>query len=380
MELYDQGHGCIDYRTTVPAGNAAKLSVGEVHDYAWIYLDGKQVGVMDRRVHRYSITLPARTSPGQLDILVEAVGRVNFGPGIHDRKGLHGPVQLEGQAAPLAGWEVYSLPLDDAELAGLHYQSAPVTGPAFWRGNFDLTQTGDTFLDMHGWGKGVVWINGHCLGRFWDIGPTQTMYTPGPWLKAGHNEVVVLDLIGPRDPKLAGLATPVLNELHYELDFSRKVRAAGTFNVSSLSPAEEGSFTDDTNPQEVHFKTAVTGRYLCLQALNSTNGKQLASVAELEAYDSAGQILPRTNWKLFWVDSEELGFEGENALDGQSSSQWNTTLSNSPYPHAIVIDLGQSTAIGGIRYLPSSDLKNPGHIKDYRVYVSDKSFGLIPPP
>jgi beta-galactosidase len=380
MEQYDQGHGCIDYRTTVPAGPAATLSVGEVHDFAWIFLNEKQVGVMDRRRHGYSVPLPARTSPSQLDILIEAVGRVNFGPGIHDRKGLHGPVQLAGQTAPLQGWQVYSLPLDDAELAVLKYQPAPVTGPAFWHGGFDLTQTGDTFLDMHGWGKGVVWVNGHCLGRFWDIGPTQTMYTPGPWLKTGHNDVVVLDLVGPREPKLAGLAKPVLDELHPEFDFSRKARATGAFSVDKLTPAQAGSFSAATDAQEVHFATLVTGRYLCLQALNAIDGKPLASVAELEAFDASGHLLPRTNWKLLWVDSEEEGREGENALDGQASSQWDTAHSGPPCPHEIVIDLGQNTTVDGIRYLPSSDPKNPGHIKDYRVYVSDHPFGLISPP
>jgi len=380
MEQYDQGHGCILYRVTVPAGPAATLSVGEVHDYAWIFLDGKQAGVMDRRRHSYSVQLPARTSPGQLDILVEAVGRVNFGPGIVDRKGLHGPVQLAGRPATLTDWQVYSLPLDDAELAALHYQSAHVSGPAFWRGGFDLKETGDTFLDMRGWGKGVVWVNGHCLGRFWDIGPTQTMYTPGPWLKKGHNDIVVLDLLGPREPKLAGLAQPILNEVHPELDFARKARATGAFNVANLTPAQEGSFTADIQAQEVHFAAPVTGQYLCLQAVNALDGKPLASIAELEAFDASGQLLPRTNWKLLWVDSEEAGREGENALDGQSSSQWDTAHSGAFFPHAMVVDLGQSAAIGGIRYLPSSDPKNPGHIKDYRVYISDQPFGLVPPP
>jgi beta-galactosidase len=100
----------------------------------------------------------------------------------------------------------------------------------------------------------------------------------------------------------------------------------------------------------------------------------------LEAFDLSGQVLARTGWKLFWVDSEEMGKEGENALDGQSSSQWDTAHSGSPYPHEIVIDLGESVDVSGIRYLPSNDTQNPGRIKDFRVYVSDKPFGLTPRP
>jgi beta-galactosidase len=349
----------------------------EVHDFAWVFLDGKQIGVMDRRHQTYSVPLPERTTPGQLDILVEAMGHVNFGWGIYDRKGLYAPAKL-ADSGPLTGWEVYSFPLDDAELSSLHYQTAPANGPAFWRGGFDLTQTGDTFLDLRGWGKGVVWVNGHCLGRYWDIGPTQTMYMPGPWLKTGHNEVVVLDLIGPREPKLAGLAQPILDELHPELELGRKTHVDGTISVDSLTPAGEGSFGADTQAQEVHFTSPVTGRYLCLQGLNAIDGKPIASVAELEAFDAPGQVLPRTNWKLIWVDGAEPGHEGGNALDGQSSSTWDTPHSGTPYPHAIVIDLGQSTTVGGISYLPSSDTQFPGHIKDYKVYVSDQPFGLTP--
>jgi beta-galactosidase len=162
-----------------------------------------------------------------LEILTEAVGRVNFGKEIHDRKGLQAPIELVAKVGDAAGielqnWSVSALPLDAPELTALHYRPATGTanpGPAFWRGSFSLTAAGDTFLDLRSWGKGVVWVNGHCLGRFWNIGPTQTMYCPAPWMRAGRNEVVVLDLLGPGDPTLAGLAQPILAELHPERDF-----------------------------------------------------------------------------------------------------------------------------------------------------------------
>lgn len=226
MEMYDQGQGCILYRTTLPAGPATKLSVKELHDFGWCFLDGKPIGVMDRRNYHFSISLPARTAPAQLDILVEALGHVNYGPHIDDRKGILDPVQLEGQASPVDNWQVYRFPLDAGELSSLHYQAAPVAGAAFWKGSFDLTKTGDTFLDLRSWGHGVAWVNGHCLGRFWDIGPTQTMYCPAPWLKVGHNEIVVFDLVGPRAPQVAGLALPISGELHPELDFTPGAVAA----------------------------------------------------------------------------------------------------------------------------------------------------------
>jgi beta-galactosidase len=67
---------------------------------------------------------------------------------------------------------------------------------------------------MRGWGKGTVWLNGHHLGRFWRIGPQQTLYVPAPWLKRGVNDVVVFDVERPAALRLAGLATPILNEVH----------------------------------------------------------------------------------------------------------------------------------------------------------------------
>jgi beta-galactosidase len=219
MEAYDQGYGCILYRTTVPAGAAAALEAAAVRDFGYVFLDGRRVGVFDRRGGGSSIRLPERAKASTLDILVEPMGRINFGPEMADRKGLIGPVSLGGAA--LAGWSVFRLPLDEGMLAGLRYKAAGgVAGPAFWRASVNLAAPGDTFLDLRGWGKGVVWVNGHCLGRFWDIGPTQTAYAPGCWLRAGPNEVVILDLLGPRDPSVAGLALPILDQLRPGLDFA----------------------------------------------------------------------------------------------------------------------------------------------------------------
>jgi len=222
MEQYDQGYGCILYRTNIPAGVAGELKATAVHDFGFVFLDGKRVGVLDRRCPNALITLPARDRVSRLDILVEPMGRINFGHDMIDPKGLIAPVQFEGK--PLKGWEVFRLPLDDKMLAGLTFQKQPPSGPAFWRGTFTLEKVGDTFLDLRGWGKGDVWVNGHCLGRFWNIGPTQTAYTPGCWLRTGSNEVVILDLSGPEHPVVAGLGNPVLDEMHPEKDFTKSLR------------------------------------------------------------------------------------------------------------------------------------------------------------
>ncbi|HEX3730242.1 MAG TPA: beta-galactosidase family protein [Opitutaceae bacterium] len=228
MEAYGQGRGCTAYRTVLPAGPAATLRAGAVHDYAWIFIDGREIGTMDRRRGRYALAIPARDRPAELELLVEAAGRVNFGKEIFDRKGLYAPVEIDGGDGPpteLHGWTVAALPLDEAELASLRFQPAAAPpaapAPAFWRGGFSLERPGDTFLDLRTWGQGVAWVNGHCLGRFWNIGPTQTMYCPGPWLRAGRNEVVILDLEGPSAPRLAGRSRPILDDPHPERDFAQ---------------------------------------------------------------------------------------------------------------------------------------------------------------
>src|ERR1022692_2175517 len=204
MEAYDQGYGCILYRTTIPVGAATTLEAAAIHDFGYVFLEGKRIGLLPRGAASTKIPVRARKKDSQLDILVEPMGRINFGPEMADRKGLIAPVTLGGEV--LKGWEIYNLPLDDKMLAGLKFSNRKPDSivPAFWRGTFNLAKAGDTFLDLRGWGKGDLWMNGHCLGRYWNIGPTQTAFAPGCWLRDGENEIVILDLIGPQQPEIAG--------------------------------------------------------------------------------------------------------------------------------------------------------------------------------
>ncbi len=375
MEKYDQDHGCILYRTTVPAGDAATLDLGPVHDFGFVYLDGKQLGIADRRLSSFKVKLPARSQPATLDVLVEAMGRVNFGEEVHDRKGIQGPVKLD--ANELSDWKVFSLPLDKKMLGGLHFTKAKATGPAFWRGTVNVDQPGDTFLDLRSWGKGVVWVNGHCLGRYWDIGPTQTAYVPGPWLKKGKNEIEILDLLGPEKPVVAGLALPILNELHPEKDFARSHRPVVTLTLDSAKPVLTASFAPGTELQEVHLDAPAKGRYFCIESLNAFDGKPYAAIGELDVLDRSGKPISHDGWSVAYVDSEEREKEdgtAENAIDGQTANYWHTQWgSASPnHPHRFVIDFGKSQTVSGFRYVPRQGAGDVGgRIKDYRIYVGD---------
>ncbi len=208
MEALGQAYGYILYRIQVNGPVDDTLTFDTVHDYAQIYVDGKLVGTLDRRLGQYQLPLHLTAAHSQLDVLVENTGRVNFGHSLPaERAGLVGRVKL-GQTV-LEGWDIYPLPmLKPGEMA---YSKQPCSGACFYRASFNVTTPKDTFLDTSSLTKGEVWLNGRALGRFWNIGPQKTLYIPAPWLKAGKNEVVVFDLDGKPDRKIEGLDHPILH-------------------------------------------------------------------------------------------------------------------------------------------------------------------------
>jgi beta-galactosidase len=375
MEAYDQGYGCILYRTTILAGKATTLEAAAIHDFGFVFLDGKRVGILDRRTATAKILLPERNQEAQLDILVEPMGRINFGPEMADRKGLIAPVKLDGEV--LKGWEIFNLPLDDQMLAGLKFtgKEPKANAPAFWRGTFNLEAAGDTFLDLRGWGNGDLWVNGHCLGRYWNIGPTQTAYAPGCWLRTGENEIVIFDLTGPANPFIAGLEKPILDQLSPQLDFQKVHRPLVKLNLDSATPVYSGSFAPGVDTQEIKFTGPATGRFFCLESLNAHDGKPFAAVAELDLLDADGELINHNGWTIAYVDSEERTAEdgsAENAIDGQTANFWHTQWSSGApdHPHMLVLNLGKSQTISGFRYVPRQS-EGAGRIKDYRVFVGD---------
>ena len=193
MERLGQNYGFVLYRTELrhPAGKVT-LSVERVHDRAQVFINGVEVGVLERDVNTtLDVELPA--GPVRLELLVENMGRVNYGPDLHDRKGLLGWVRLG--INKLYHWTMFPLPLQD--LAALGFTPGAATqGPAFHRASFTVVSPGDCFVALPGWDKGVVWVNGFNLGRYWKRGPQQALYLPGPLLHAGDNEVIILELHG----------------------------------------------------------------------------------------------------------------------------------------------------------------------------------------
>ena len=384
MEMFDQITGCILYRTRLEAGSGGALKIKEAHDIARIFVDGKRVGTLDRRYKKKTpLAIGPFTSEVTLDILVEAMGRVNYGKDIHDRKGITEKVELfDGKTTrELTGWEVYTLPLDRQMLGGLKFSSQTIPGPAFHRGVFKLKKTGDTFLDMHGWGKGNVWVNGHHLGRFWHIGPQQTLYLPGVWLKEGDNEIVALELEDNQERTIAGLTEPILNRV--ETDESAPpmpVRPHGVLRLLSEDLVKRGSFPDGSSHQDFAF-TPVTCRFICLQSLSSQRDDPFASVSELYVLDTEHRPLQRDKWSVEFVDSEELEAEdgrAENVFDDDAETIWHSQWSASKpqHPHSLVIDLGESQTVCGFRYVPRPT-NSPGRIKEFKFYARAKPFEIV---
>ncbi|KQS14654.1 beta-galactosidase [Curtobacterium sp. Leaf183] len=190
--------GFVLYRTEVDLPNGGVLTVGtEVRDRVLVSVDGRPVGVLEREHHDRAIALPPVT--GTLELLVEDQGRVDYGTRIGEPKGLIGGVSVDGE--PLERWTVSPLALDPLPEAALDVLRAlPITdgsvlaGPVVALGSFDLDVIDDRYLALDGFRKGVAWVNGFCLGRYWSRGPQRTLAVPGPVLRAGRNEVVVFEV------------------------------------------------------------------------------------------------------------------------------------------------------------------------------------------
>lgn len=199
MEELGQSYGMVMYRTRLKSAQAGTLEPLELRDYGRVYLNGREAAVLDRSQGKVTAEVTAG-SGDRLDILVENMGRINFGAKLPDnRQGITERVRLDG--VELNGWEIFSLPLE--QFGGLRFTVSQAAGPGFYRGQFRLAEVGDTFLDLNGWDKGYVWVNGHNLGRYWRRGPQQRLFLPGCWLQRGNNEVMVFDYTRQRAPRLS---------------------------------------------------------------------------------------------------------------------------------------------------------------------------------
>ena len=397
MEELNQGWGSMVYITSLPeVDTPSVLTLNDGHDFAQVFIDSTYIGKIDRVRNEKSLLLPAVKKGQELKILIEAMGRINFGRAIKDYKGITESVTLSTDKDGheliwnLKRWDIFTIPdsyaaakkaLDTAKRDSL--TKMVFKGSGYYRGYFNLKRVGDTFLNMENWGKGQVYVNGHAIGRFWSIGPQQTLYVPGCWLKKGKNEVVVLDVVGPSakafyftkdqkrlSPWLFAQNKPELDKLNIEK--SRTHNNPGDKpDLNSATPAHVGQLAAGNGWQMVRFAAPQTGRYLAIQALSTHEGKDVVSVAELYAVNAVGARLSREPWTVKYADSEETkrgNNTAEKSFDLQESTYWRTEKGVA-LPHLMVIDLGSEQTISGFDYLPRAEEGAPGSIKDYKIFV-----------
>ena len=198
FEALGQNQGMAIYSTTLIGHKSGKLKIWEPHDYALVFLNGKFIDTVYRDGGNWEVVLPKSDVKNPvLEIVMEGMGHINFAQFMHDRKGITDRVTLNGMT--LMNWQTTLLPMDEAFLA--KHPPVAVAKPIkdklchFYKASFQLTEIGDTYFDLSKYSKGMVYVNGHNLGRYWNIGPQQKIFCPAQWLKKGNNEIIVFDLL-----------------------------------------------------------------------------------------------------------------------------------------------------------------------------------------
>ena len=391
FEAHNLGWGYAAYYTMLPELPVSSVLTAEFHDFAQVFIDGKYIGKIDRVKNEKSLTIPPTKAGSLLVIVVEAMGRINFGRAIKDFKGIVGNVTISSKVGKhdvtysLKGWEKYFVN-DKYETALLALHRAYATenneyienfkedakmmgGRGYYRGYFNINKVGDTFLNFETWGKGQVYVNGHAMGRIWSIGPQQTLYIPGCWLKKGKNEVIVLDVVGPKEPVVWGQDKPELNKL--QLEKSNKHNNIGDKpDLNSQTPIISSQFKAGNGWQTITFPQAAKGRYLAIEINSTQSGDDVAAIAELYLQGTDGKRISREPWIAKYADSENEN--GNHTLDKvydlQESTYWQTTK-GAGFPHLIVIDLGSVQTVKALEYLPRAEQGAPGSVKDYKIFV-----------
>lgn len=378
MEAVHQDFGYIHYETELTEQiKDGILVLKDLRDYAVVLLNGKYVGSLDRRHRQNKLRISVDEIPARLEILVENVGRVNYGEDIQNNlKGITDKVLLNGKE--VEGWIVSPLPLYQADVRKFNWNDASVKGsPAFFKGTFHLDKIGDTFLDVRGWGKGAAWINGHSLGKFWYIGPQQTLYVPGPWLKEGENEIVIFEMEDQGCRTVCGLDKPILNDVRKDKNAPERETKYDEQEpiLDRGDQIYEGQMEKNADWQTFMFNGKKTLRHLCLEVLSSYDGKH-SCISEIELLDGEGKSLSKDYWKILYASTEQNG-EGyaDQLIDGDVHSywhsQWQSTASH--FPHQLIIDLGEIQVIGGIR-IKLRNSQAAGCIKDFRLYGRPQFF------
>ena len=364
FEKIGQGYGFVLYENIIKEPTKAYLKIEKVRDYALIFVNGKRIAILDRRLNQDSVFVQIDEKNSVLQILVENMGRINYGEFLNDNlKGITHSVFLGNQE--LLDWKMYSLPFDkfpDFESADNKLFSMPVLKKA----SFELNEIGDTWLDLSSRGKGIVWLNGHNLGRYWNIGPTQTIYIPEPWLRIGKNELIIFDELKYDNYEIKSLEKPVLNEVRsLSVQLKPQISKNGKLMIqlkSSDAASEIYYTTDGKLPSKTSLKYSTA-----FSVEKSCNLKVIAINEQIFAEDfkefkicpslsTAGKVIYNTKYSKKYPGNSDSNFvDGMCASTNYKDGFWQAFEGNDL---DVNLDLGSVKNVQNIRINFLKDVKS----------------------
>lgn len=376
MEDVNQDYGYLLYECKIAEPVSGKLLIKELRDYAVVLVNDEVIGSLDRRHRQKHLDINITQPNSVLKILVENGGRVNYGKDLmNNLKGITKSVFINN--TELKNWAMRPLPLHRANVKDFKFKKGTFQGnqPAFHRGTFEIDSLGDTFIDMTGWGKGAMWVNGKSLGKFWGIGPQQTLYLPKPWLKKGKNEIVVFEMESTGKRTLCGINHPILNQLGPDKNAVASVRDYTKKPIlDDGDMIYKGTLKLKDGWQEFIFDGSKTLRHLCIN-VTSTYDNTPTCLAEIELIDENGNTVNKDFWTVVHTNSEARECPAEFLFDGEDNNFWHSAYSGNiaPLPHQVIIDLGEIQTFKGIRMKPRK-VSIPGCVKDFQLYGRPQFF------
>lgn len=334
-------------REAIPA--SSQWCIGDTDGLILVFIDGNPIAVTDGKAEKHTFSLPAMETGTTVEIFVAR------GSSLTGKIGKVAMTGSAGDAVELSGWRNFPVPDDYSFAASLTYSTdVPVEGPTYYRGKFNVTAPADTYLDLSTWGQGTVYVNGYRVGSFSKKEPALSL--SASLQRAGDNEIIVFDVIGPERPDVRSVASP---------GAAGRLRAGLPCELTPDMIVAEGELTAD-GWQEVEFDFPVNTRYIVFE-IDGT--KDTSSLAEVRIVGPGINRVSQERWKVAHASSEtpEDGY-AENIFDMDESTLWKPAKEES-MPQTVGIDMGSSFGVTGVQMLMyGSQVKNkPGC--HYRIYA-----------
>lgn len=214
MEELGQNTGYLLYRTTIEKdAEEERLRIIDGRDRSQLFVNQKLQATQYQTEIGDDVKVSLPQNDNQIDVLIENMGRVNYGHKLFadtQRKGIRTGVMADLHF--ITNWQHYCLPLENCKKVDYSKEWQP-NQPSFYRYEFNLSEVRDCFIDLSKFGKGIVFVNQTNIGRFWEVGPTLSLYVPGDLLNEGTNEIVIFETEGTFQPQIQLIKEPLYKEM-----------------------------------------------------------------------------------------------------------------------------------------------------------------------